>query len=185
MKKLMVELSRNKALEEEFRSTKSPLEEMKESACKGGQQNHNVWSELLDFAREKDDQIIDMQSQLLAMVEEKRTLLADLQCQLSVLAAAKMFLEEENNYLRTELDRRTLVTEEEKVSLKGRLRELETAHEYLKKDLEYLRDIAKEKEGKIVVLQYQFLELSKSKMCLEEKYNSLLTHLNKCTMASE
>lgn len=183
--KLVVELSRNKALEEELSSTKSSLEEMKESACKGGQQNHNAWSELLDFARENDDQIIDIQSQLLAMVEEKRTLLADLQCQLSVLAAAKMFLEEENNYLRTELDRRTLVAEEEKVSLKGKLRELETAHESLKKDLEYFRAIAKEKEGKIVVLQYQFLELSEAKMCLEEKYNSLLNHLNKCTMASE
>jgi DNA repair exonuclease SbcCD ATPase subunit len=183
--KLMLQLSRNKALEEELRSTKSSLEEMKDSAFKGEKQMHDVWSELLAFAKEEDDQIIDIQSELLAMVEEKRSLIVDLQCQLSFLAAAKMFLDEENNSLRTELDRRTLVSEEEKVKLKGRLRELETTLESLNKNLESFRAIAEQKEGKIVVFQYQLLESAEEKMCLEEKNSSLITNLSKYTMASE
>lgn len=183
--KLMIQLSRNKALEEELRSTKSSLEEMKESASKGEQQIHDVWSQLLAFAKEEDDQIFDIQGQLLTMIEEKSGLIADLQDQLSYLAAAKMFVDEENNSLQIELDRRALVSEQEKVTLTGRVRDLETGLESLNKDIESFRAITEEKEGKIVVFQYQLSEIAEAKICLEEKNNSLLTNLNKCTKVSE
>lgn len=183
--KLLLEISRNKALEEELLSTKSSLEEMKESASKGEQQIAKLGSEILAVAKEKDGQIIDIQSQLLAMVEEKGSQLAGLQDQLSSLAAAKMFLAGENTSLQTELDKRTLVSKEEKSSLMGRLRELETALDSLNKNLESSRAIAEEKEGKIVDLQSQLSYIAEGKMHLEEKNNPLLSNLHKFTMVSE
>ena len=84
---LMLEISRNKALEEELLSTKSYLEEIKESASTGEQQIAKLRNEVLAVAKEKDGEIIDIHSQLLAMAEE----IAGLQDQLSSLAAAKMF----------------------------------------------------------------------------------------------
>jgi chromosome segregation ATPase len=179
--KLMRQLSRDKALEEELLLTKSSFEEMKESTSKGEQQIANLQSQLLAVAVEKDGQISEIQSQLSDMAEEKRSQLADLQEQFSPLAEAKMFLEEKN----AELERRKLVLEEEKLCREGRIRELETGINSLYEDLEASRAMAVEKEGQLTGLQYQLSDLAEEKKCLEEKNNSLLTELNKCTLVSE
>ena len=61
-----------------------------------------------------------------------------------------MFLEEETKSLQTEIDRRTLILEEEKVNLKDMLRELEIARDSLSKDLESSRTMEEERRGQIV-----------------------------------
>jgi DNA repair exonuclease SbcCD ATPase subunit len=92
-----------------------------------------------------------------------------------------MFLEEENKSLQTELDKRTMVSEEEK----RRVRELETTFNSLNKELESSRAIAEEKKLQLVDLQNGHSDLIKAKKCLEEKNSSLVTELNRCTMVSE
>ena len=62
-----------------------------------------------------------------------------LQAHLSSLAASKMFLEEKTNSLQTEMDRRTLVSEEEKVNINVILRKLKTFLESLYEDRESSR----------------------------------------------
>ena len=101
--KLTTQLSRNYALELELLSTKSSLEEMKESASKRELQIANLQSHLLAVAEKKDGQIFDIQSQLSAMAEEKQSQLADLQDELSALIEAKMFLDEKNVKLEREI----------------------------------------------------------------------------------
>jgi chromosome segregation ATPase len=121
---LMVQSSRNIALEEELLSTKSSLEEIKESTATGEVQITNLRNQALAVEEGKDSQLSHIQKQLLAMAEEKKNQLASLQDELSSISAGKMFLEEETMCLQTELDRTTLVAEEEKVRLEGRVREL-------------------------------------------------------------
>jgi hypothetical protein len=122
------------------------LEEIKESTATGEVQIANLRSQLLAVEEEKDSQLSNTQRQLLAMEEEKKSQLAILQDQLSSISAGKKFLQEENKYLQTELDRITLVSEEEKVRLEGRVRELQTTFNSLNKELESSRAIAEEKK---------------------------------------
>jgi chromosome segregation ATPase len=182
---LMLKLSRKKALEEESRATMPPLEEMKESTSEGEMQIAELSSQFLAVAEEKDDQLSDIQRQLSAMAEEKRSQLATLQDQLSSIAEGKKILEDENKSLQTELDRRALVSEEVKVRLEGRVRELQTTLNSLTKELEYSRAIAGEKERQLVDLQNRHSKLVEAKNCLENKNDSLLTELNRCTMGSD
>jgi chromosome segregation ATPase len=182
---LMLQSSRNKALEEELFSTKSCLEEIKESTAKGEVQIANLRSQLLDVEEEKDAQLSDIQRQLLAMAEEKKSQLASLQDELSFMSAGKIFLEEENKSLQTELDKRTSVSEEEKVRLERRERELQTTFNSLNKELQSSKAIAEEKKHQLVDLQNGHSDLVKEKKCLEEKNGSLVTELNRCTMVSE
>ena len=114
---LTLQLSRKKEVEEEFLAALSSLEEMKESTSKGEIQIANLRSQLLAVAEKKDGQLSDLQRQLSAMAEEKKSQLANLQDQLSSIGEGKKILEEENKCLRTELYKRTLGSEEEKVIL--------------------------------------------------------------------
>ena len=50
----MLQISRTKALEEELLTTKSSLEEMKQSASRGEQQIANVRCQLLTIADKKE-----------------------------------------------------------------------------------------------------------------------------------
>jgi chromosome segregation ATPase len=158
---------------------------MKESTSEGEMQIAELSSQFLAVAEEKDDQLSDIQRQLSAMAEEKRSQLATLQDQLSSIAEGKKILEDENKSLQTELDRRALVSEEVKVRLEGRVRELQTTLNSLTKELEYSRAIAGEKERQLVDLQNRHSKLVEAKNCLENKNDSLLTELNRCTMGSD
>lgn len=150
---LTVEQSRNKAFEEKLLSAKSSLEEIKESAATSEVEIANLRSQLLAVEEENNAQLSDIQKQLSAREEEKKNQLASLQDQLSFIAAEKMILGEENKYLRTQLERRTSVSKEEKVSLEGRVRDLQTTFNSLNKEFESSRCSAEEKEKKLVDLQ--------------------------------
>ena len=115
----MLQLPRNKALEEELLSAMSSLEEMKESHSEGEVQIASLSSQLLDVAKEKDGQLSDLHRQLSTMEEEKNGQIVSLLDQLSSIAAGKKLLEAENKSLQTELDIRTLVLEADKVSLES------------------------------------------------------------------
>ena len=86
--------------------------------------------------------------------EEKRikfeSVHLDLQVQISSHSDSQMFNEEKTNSLQREMDTRTLVSEEEKVYLKGIVKELETSVDSLNKDLESSRAMEQEKHAQIV-----------------------------------
>jgi chromosome segregation ATPase len=144
---------------------------------------------------------VDLQDQVSSVVAAKMFLeeetnslqsevstLNSLQSEVSSLSTAKMFLEDKTNTLQSEMDRRTLFSKEEKVNLKGTIRELETSLDSVKKDIESSRAMEEKKEGQIVELRNQLLDLrhelldnADAKTCLEQKNNSLITEMNKCT----
>jgi len=114
---------------------------------------------------------------LLKENEEQRNMIESLQ----EISEENMLLEEEN----VELGRRNSVLEEKQVELKDRIGELEIALDSVTMDFESCRQIADEKEALLIGLQYQFSDLAKENMYLEELNGYLVTELNKCTMAVE
>ena len=116
----------------------------------------------------KNGELQEKYVEILQEMEEQRmelkTVDIDLHIQISSLSISQMFLEEKTISLQREMDTRTLVSEEEKVSLERKVRELEIA-------LESSRAMEKEKERRIVDLQNQLLESAEAKTCLEKKDN--------------
>ena len=72
--------------------------------------------------RELQTTVNSLNKELESTAKEKKSLLDGL----SSIYAGKMFFEEEYKSLQTEFDTRTLVSEEEKVRLEGRIGELQT-----------------------------------------------------------
>jgi chromosome segregation ATPase len=180
----------NEMLQEELDSTKCLLEKQNQRAEESIVENLRLNKQVEELSK-KFGQLQETHVKILQEKEEQRmeleSLNADLQDQVSSVAAAKMFLEEETNSLQSEMDRRTLVSEEEKVNLKGTLRELERSLDSVKKDLESSRAMEEKKEGQIVELRHQLLDLrhelldnADAKTCLEQKNNCLITEMNKC-----
>ena len=99
--------------------------------------------------RELQTTFNSLNKELESTAKEKKSLLDEL----SSIYAGKMFFEEEYKSLQTELDTRTLVSEDEKVRLEGRVRELQTTFNSLNKELEFSRVIAEDKKGQLVDIQ--------------------------------
>ena len=83
------------------------------------------------------------------------------------------------------MGRRNLVLEEKQVHHEGRIGDLEIAFDSLTTDLESCKQIADEKEGLLIDLQYQFSDLVKENMYLADLNSVLVTELNKCTNVLE
>ena len=106
----------------------------------------------------------------------------DLQVQLSSHSDSQIFNEEKTNSLQCEMDTRTLVSEEEKIYLKGIVRELETSMDSLNEDLESYRVMEQEKHAQIVDLQDHVYSLAGGKMFLEEEMKSFHSEMDRRTL---
>ena len=106
----------------------------------------------------------------------------DLQVQISSHSDSQMFNEEKTNSLQRETDTRTLVLEEEKIYLKGIVRELETSVDSLNKDLESSMVMEQEKHAQIVDLQDHVSSLAGAKMFLEEEMKPFHSEMDRRTL---
>ena len=122
------------------------LKEMKESASKSEEEISNLRRQILAVVEEKNIKLSDVQKQLSTMIEEKKIMLACLQDEISSISSTNEILEEENRSLETELDRKTLLLEKEKVRFEDRVREFQTTFNSLNKEIESSRANAEEKE---------------------------------------
>lgn len=138
-----------------------------------GKEFESLHAELAKKNRELEEKVIA----LLKENEEQRNMIESMQ----EISEEKIFLEKNN----VELERRNSVLEEEEVQLSDRIGELEIALDSVTMDLEYNRQIAEKKEATLTDLQYQFSDVVKENICLAEFNNTLVTELNKCTMALE
>lgn len=117
-----------------------------------------------------------------AQVNQSNAEVARLEDQHSSLAAAKMLLEETNKSLQTEMDRIALVLEEKEVNLKRKIAELETVLVCVQNDLDSWMATSIEKDRNIGDLQYKLSEVTEAKRLIEEKSNSTLNDVKKCSI---
>ena len=115
-----------------------------------------------------------LNKEIQSMTKEKNILLDEI----SSIYAGKMFLDDEYKSLKTKLDTRTLVSEEEKERLEGRVRELQTTFNSLNKEIESMT----EKKNRPLDEISSFYA---RKMFLDEEYKSLQTELDTRTLVSE
>ena len=147
-------------LEDELENSRFILEKNIQRAEELSVENSRLTKQVEELSK-RNGELHEKYVEISQEMEEQRI---DLHVRLSSLSVSQKFLEEKTMSLQREMDRRTLVSEEEKISLERKVRELEIA-------LESSRAMEKEKERRIVDLQNQLLESAEAKTCLEKKDN--------------
>ena len=131
-------------LEDELENSRFILEKNIQRAEELSVENSRLTKQVEELSK-RNGELHEKYVEISQEMEEQRI---DLHVRLSSLSVSQKFLEEKTMSLQREMDTRTLVSEEEKISLERKVRELEIA-------LESSRAMEKEKERRIVDLQNQ------------------------------